>query len=131
MADAPENLVVVKAPADSIIRKVLVSEGAKVGQDAGIIENETNSETIDTLPQKDLNRQSEATAQNAQKDVDAAQREVERTSVEMQRMESLVASNSAPQAQLDAAFRNRLASRKRVGSAEGFVHRIRRGFAEF
>ncbi len=99
---APENIVVVKSPADGVIIKVLVSEGANLGKDAGIVEIEIYSETSNAPPAKDLNGQS-ATIQNAQQEVENVQREVEQASVEMQRVEPLVASNSAPQSQLDAA----------------------------
>lgn len=43
-ADTPENLVVVKSPADGVITKVFVSEGVKVGQDAPLVEIETNGD---------------------------------------------------------------------------------------
>lgn len=102
-ADTPENLVVVKSPADGVIRKVLVSESANVGKDAGIVEIEINSDTSNAPPKKYWNEQSAATVLNAQKEVENAQKEVERASVEVQRVEPLVASNFVPQAQLDAA----------------------------
>ena len=102
-SDTPENLVVVKAPSDGVITKVLVSEGAKIGKDAPIVEIETNSEILNAPPENDLSKSGAATILNAQKEVDTAQNEVERTSTEVQRMESLVVSKSAPQAQLDAA----------------------------
>lgn len=95
-ADALVGLVVVKAPVSGVITKVLVSEGAKLGENAGIVEIETSGETTNMLPEKDLNKQSTATVENAQK-------EVERASVEVERVQSLITLNSARQTDLDAA----------------------------
>ena len=44
-SDTLADLVVVKSPADGIVSKILVSEGAAVGKDAGIVEIEINGET--------------------------------------------------------------------------------------
>ena len=102
-SDAPENLVVVKSPADGIISKVLVSEGAAVGKDAGIVEIETNGET-QTAPIDEKNNKSGGVNLEAiETEITNAENEVERTSVEVERVKSLVATNSVPPAQLDAA----------------------------
>ena len=102
-SETPENLVVVKSPADGIISKVLVSEGAAVGKDAGIVEIETNGETLTAPIDKTNNKSGGGNLQAIDAEVTNAENEVERTSVEVQRVESLVATNSVPPAQLDAA----------------------------
>ena len=102
-SDTPENLVVVKSPADGIISKVLVSEGAKVGKDAGIVEIETNSETRIAPVDEKNDKSGGGNLQAIEMEIRNAENEVERTSVEVERVESLIASNSVPQAQLDAA----------------------------
>lgn len=102
-SDTLENFVVVKAPSDGVVIKVFVNDGAKIGKDAPIVESVTNGETLNVPPENGQSKPDAATIWNAQKEVDAAQNLVEPTSVEIQRIKSLVASNSAPQAQLDAA----------------------------
>ena len=102
-ADAPANLIVVKSPADGIIRKVLVSEGAAVGKDAGIVEIETNGETRPAPVDEKNGKSGGVNLQAIETEVTNAENEVERTSVEVERVKSLVASNSVPPAQLDAA----------------------------
>ncbi|CAN5424788.1 hypothetical protein BH10ACI1_BH10ACI1_06380 [soil metagenome] len=101
--EMPENLVVVKSPSDGVISKVLVSEGMTVGKDAGIVEIEVSGEVqsapIDGKPDKTADIDLEA----IEFKIKNAEREVERTSVEVQRVETLVASNSAPKSHLDAA----------------------------
>lgn len=101
--DTPENLFVVKSPADGIISKVLVSEGAKVGKDAVLVEIEVKSETLNDPINERPKNNTDINLQAVESEVENTEREVERTSVEVQRVESLVSSNSAPQSQLDAA----------------------------
>ena len=102
-ADAPANLFVVKSPADGIISRVLVSEGAAVGKDAGIVEIETNGETQPAPLDEKNNKSGGVNLQAIETEITNAENEVERTSVEVERVKSLVATNSVPQSQFDAA----------------------------
>ncbi len=101
--NATGEIFVVKSPTDGTISQILVSEGAAIRKDAGIVEIETRGTSEKPLPENDSRPPLTATVQQSQKDVEAARREVERASVEVQRVEPLVASNSVPPAQLDAA----------------------------
>ncbi len=115
-ADSSADLVIVKAPADGIISKILVGEGAEVGENAGIAEIEVTDETSAAPPPENLNEQ-ETAVQNAQKEIENAQKEVEQASVEMQRVEPLAASDSIPQAQLDAARADFQRAREKLQAA--------------
>ena len=115
-ADSSADLVIVKAPADGIISKIVVGEGAEVGENAGIAEIEVTEETSAAPPPENLNEQ-ETAVQNAQKEIENAQKEVEQASVEMQRVEPLAASDSIPQAQLDAARADFQRAREKLQAA--------------
>ncbi len=98
------NVVVLNAPVSGIVRRVLVGEGVTVRDGAPVIEIETDAPPAapgDAVAEREARRRAHAAAgQNAGR---AMQEEVERAAIEVQRMESLVAQNAAPQAQLDAA----------------------------
>ncbi len=96
------NLFVVNAPATGKIRRVLVSEGSEVAENAGIVEIVVASNAPVSIGESSLERARRET-QNTQAETKAAEAELERASIEVQRVEPLVASNSAPSAQLDAA----------------------------
>lgn len=101
-SDTPADLFIVKSPADGIIKRVLVSEGAAVGKDAGIVEIEIENE-LQSAPVDEKNKPGGVNLQAIETEIRNAENEVERTSVEVERVRSLAASNSVPQAQLDAA----------------------------
>ncbi|HKP87038.1 MAG TPA: hypothetical protein VJZ26_13125 [Blastocatellia bacterium] len=101
----PRGLVVVNATATGVVRRVLVSEGAPVGENAVIVEIATRPETP-AAPEAgadDSQARARAASATAQKDIQAVEAEVQRAAVEVQRVQQLVASGSASQAELDAA----------------------------
>ncbi len=102
--DAAAGLIVVKAPATGEVRRVLVSEGAAVTEGAAIIEIAVKP---DAPVAADDRADDQARARNqvgaAQKEIADAEAEANRAAVEVQRVEPLVRSGAAPQAQLDAA----------------------------
>lgn len=100
--DNAANLFVVNAPATGRIRRVLVSEGSEVAENAGIVEIAVASNAPVSTGENSLERARRET-QNTQAETKAAEAELERASIEVQRVEPLVASNAAPPAQLDAA----------------------------
>jgi multidrug resistance efflux pump len=103
--EKPRGLVVVNATATGVVRRVLASEGASVNENAVLLEIAVEPETpAPQQPQPD-DSQARAQAANAmaQREIQAIEAEVERAAVEVQRIQSLVASGAAAQAQLDAA----------------------------
>jgi multidrug efflux pump subunit AcrA (membrane-fusion protein) len=94
------GIVVINAPVTGKIRRVLVKEGTDVVENTGIIE-------ITVPPKVPVPEASGTpagqTMRNVQAEIRSAEDELERASVELQRIEPLVASNSAPQSHLDAA----------------------------
>ena len=98
------NLIVLNANAGGVVRRVLVAEGVTVREGAPIIKIESEGAGVDAAV-NESNAADEARRRAAQSQtiVRADEREVERTLIEVQRVESLVAQNAAPQAQLDAA----------------------------
>lgn len=97
------HLVVVTAPAAGEIRRVLVREGAPINVNATIVEIAPPTANQPAAPTA-ANSAAPPNAQNdARQTVQAAEKELTRAAIAVSRMESLVASNSAPQAQLDAA----------------------------
>lgn len=117
--EAPAGLVVVKATATGEVRRVLVSEGAAVNEGAAIIEIAVKVDA----PAAEQDRAGEqerarAALDAAQREIAAAEAEVSRTSVEVQRVEQLVRAGAAPQAQLDAA-------RAQYQQAQERVERVR------
>jgi biotin carboxyl carrier protein len=98
--NASNALVVVNAPQSGTVRRVLTSENVDVPKDAVLIEI-----SVPDNPTNPVNniRPPEAATPDPEKAIAAAQRDLERAAVEVQRVESLVASNSAPPSQLDAA----------------------------
>jgi multidrug resistance efflux pump len=100
--EAPAGLVVIKAPATGEVRRVLVSEGAAVNEGAAIIEVAVKTDAPAVEENKPEDRARVALGA-AQREIADAEAEVNRASVEVQRVEPLVSSGAAPQAQLDAA----------------------------
>lgn len=96
------NLVVLSAPANGTVRRVMVGENLPVAQNAAILEIAAESETT-TSPTLDPNAQLREQARGAQAETKRLEERVERAAVEAQRVESLVAAGAAPQPQLDAA----------------------------
>ena len=99
------DVVVVNAPVAGEVRRVLVSEGAEVSGGATIIEIAVQ-EGLPPQPQSpagDPQAQAQADLDAVRKEVTAAEAEVKRALVDVQRVEPLVASGYASQSELDAA----------------------------
>ena len=79
------------------------AKARRFGKNAGIVEIEIGSETQTAAVDKKNNKSGGVNLQAIETEIRNAENEVERTSVEVERVQSLIASNSVPQAQLDAA----------------------------
>ena len=101
--DALADLIIVKSSADGVITKVFINEGSTIGKDAPILEIETNGETQNAPIDEKPNKSGSINLQATEAELKNAENEVERTSIEVERVQSLAAANSVPQAQLDAA----------------------------
>ena len=98
------GIVVVSAPAAGEVRRVLVSEGVKVAEGAGIVEiaQAAPAPAPAPAPQGESPQQRAArTYQSANAETDAARAEVVRHEAEVQRLTPLVASGQASQGELD------------------------------
>lgn len=101
-ADAPAGLVVVNATKTGTVKRVLVSENMDVTEKTALLEIAVPSNSAS--PIANANRQTaDNPALNQSKAIADAERQLQQAAVESQRVEPLVASNSAPQSQLDAA----------------------------
>lgn len=110
------NLFVVNAPATGEIRRVLVSEGTEIAENAAILEIAVASNAPVSTGEDSL-EMARQDSQNTQAEIKAAEAELERAAVEVQRVEPLVASNSAPAAQLDAARAQYQTAQEKLESA--------------
>jgi multidrug efflux pump subunit AcrA (membrane-fusion protein) len=96
---APENLVVVNAPASGKVSRIFVAEGTNVAEKASLIEI-----VAPVVAAPAGNQQRESTGgENIQSEIKAAEERLQGASVELQRVEPLVVAGSAPQSHLDAA----------------------------
>ena len=103
-ADEEESsgIIVVNAPAAGVVKRVLVPEGVKVAEGAGIVEIALPSAGPAPAPQGETPQQRAArTYQSANSEVDAARAEVVKHEAEVQRLTPLVASGQASQGELD------------------------------
>lgn len=96
------NLVIVNAPNSGEVRRILATEGDIITQNTVIIEIVPLS-NIPVANSNNSPNQNQTDTQTIQKEIKSAEEKLEQASVEVSRMETLVAANSAPQAQLDAA----------------------------
>jgi multidrug resistance efflux pump len=98
------NLIVLNANAGGMVRRVFVAEGVTVREGAPIIEIESEGAGVDAaVNESDAANEARRRAAQSRTSVRADEREIELALIEVQRVESLVAQNAAPQAQLDAA----------------------------
>lgn len=114
--NAANGLFVVNAPASGKVGRVLVSEGSEIAANAGIVEIVVASNAPASTgenPLEGARRDSQAT----QTEIKAAEAERERASVEVERVEPMVASNGAPSAQLDAARAQYQAAQDKLDAA--------------
>jgi multidrug resistance efflux pump len=99
------GVIVVNAPATGEVRRVLVSEGARVPEGAAIVEIAVRDESAaaQTQPTDDPQARAARGVTTAQSEIEAARAEVVRTQVEVQRLTPLVAAGQASQGELDGA----------------------------
>lgn len=101
--DPQSSSIVVSAPANGIVRRVLVDEGATVDKDAAIIEIALQPEQP-VAPQTSSAKAEQARAvRAAETDLASAEGEANRTAGELRRIEPLVKRGLASQAELDKA----------------------------
>ena len=99
------GVVVVNAPAEGEVRRVLVREGVQVGEGDPVVEIvvRTPAPAPTQRPGEDPLARAGRNIGAAQGEVEAARAEVVRTEVEVSRLTPLVASGEATQGQLDGA----------------------------
>ncbi len=101
---AARGVVVVNAPAAGVVRRVIAREGMAVNEGAPIVEIAVQVEGP-AAPTPSPGESAEARAAGnfkaADAEIEAARAEVVRHDAEVRRLTPLVASNEAPQAQLD------------------------------
>lgn len=102
------GVVVVNAPAAGVVRRVLVNEGAAVGEGDAVVEIVVRSEQQQqggppSSPTPDPVARAAQAIQSSESEIEAARSEVVRAEVEVQRLTPLVAAGQAPQGQLDGA----------------------------
>jgi multidrug resistance efflux pump len=97
------GIIVVSAPGDGVVKRVLVSEGARVAQGAGIVEIALPT-AAPAAPQATAESPQQRAARNYQSanaEIEAARAEVVRHEAEVQRLTPLVAAGQASQGELD------------------------------
>jgi multidrug efflux pump subunit AcrA (membrane-fusion protein) len=125
------GIVIVNAPATGEIRRVLVREGIAVNEGAPIVEIAVRVEGQSAPPAQGEDPQARAarSIQSSQAEVEAARADVVRKEVEMQRLSSLVATNDAPQAQLDGARAEFEQAQRRLQQAQSKAESAQTGLA--
>jgi len=99
-----KSLIVINAPSAGEVRRVLVNEGSPVREGAVIIEIAVQQDSpASKSPTPDPQARARADVEAIRKDIAGAEADVKKTLVEVQRVEQLVASGYASQAELDAA----------------------------
>jgi multidrug resistance efflux pump len=103
--ESSAGVIVVNAPASGEVRRVLVSEGARVPEGAAIVEIAVRDESaaVQTQPTDDPQARAARSITTAQTEIEAARAEVVRTQVEVQRLTPLVSAGQASQGELDGA----------------------------
>jgi HlyD family secretion protein len=95
--------VVVNAPADGVVRRILVSEGTPVDKDAAIIEISVRPQQTSAAVSPAVKAQRSKALRAAETDLVAAEGEANRTAADLKRIEPLVKRGLASQAELDKA----------------------------
>lgn len=98
---SPTGDIVINAPANGVVRSVLVSDGAVIEKDAPMIEIAVTSQTASDQKNQSSNDAKLAIA--ARNDVASAEAEANRSLTELRRIEPLVKRGLASQAELDKA----------------------------
>ena len=100
-SDTPTGLIVINAPVAGKVQRILVSEGMSVQENTTLIEIRVLSNP--PVSSGNGNQQIPQSAPNPQVEAKIAEEDLQRASVELQRIEPLVSTGGAPQAHLDAA----------------------------
>jgi len=103
-SQSPQADIAVNAPANGVVRSVLVGDGAAIEKDAAIIEIAISSDQAGeelSNEQKDKDAQRARVESAARSDAVAAEADANRTSVELRRIEPLVKRGLASQSELD------------------------------
>lgn len=115
------GVVVVNAPAAGEVRRVLVSEGAKVGEGAPVVEIVVRTEPppeARKAPEDPVARAAQA-IQSSEAEIEAARAAVVRAEVEVQRLTPLVSAGQASQGELDGARGEYDRAQQRLRQAQG------------
>jgi len=115
------GVVVVNAPAAGEVRRVLVSEGAKVAEGATVVEIVVRTEPpaeARKVPEDPVARAAQA-IQSSEAEIEAARAAVVRAEVEVQRLSPLVAAGQASQGELDGARGEYDRAQQRLRQAQG------------
>jgi multidrug efflux pump subunit AcrA (membrane-fusion protein) len=100
---APSGVVVVNAPSQGEVRRILVTEGSPVTAGMPILDIVMAQPGAPPQVTQDPQAQARNQYRAAEGEIATAQLEVQRTAIEVQRVTALVANGGAPQSQLDAA----------------------------
>jgi len=115
------GVVVVNAPAAGVVKRVLVSEGAAVGEGDPVVEIVVQTEQRG--PERKMDEDPVARAaqviQSSEAEIEAARSEVVRAEVEVQRLTPLVAAGQASQGELDGARADYDRAQQRLQRAQG------------
>ena len=115
------GVLVVNAPAAGEVRRVLVSEGAKVAEGAPVVEIVVRTEPTPNArqaPEDPVARAAQA-IQSSEAEIEAARAAVVRSEVEVQRLTPLVAAGQASQGELDGARGEYDRAQQRLRQAQG------------
>ena len=115
--ETPSNLVVLNAPTGGTVRRVLVSEGVAVDEGAPVIEIAVRRDAAPTQS-IDPGAQAQARVRAARQQTRSLEEAVQRAAVEVQRVQSLIATNAAPRPQLDAAQAEYQRAQERLQQAQ-------------
>lgn len=125
------GIIIVNAPATGEIRRVLVREGMTINEGAPVVEIAVRVEGQSAPPAQaeDPQKRAATNIRSSQAEVEAARADVVRKEVEMQRLSSLVATNDAPQAQLDGARAEFEQAQRRLQQAQSKAESAQTGLA--
>jgi len=126
-SQSPQADIAVNAPANGVVRSVLVGDGAAIEKDAAIIEIAISSDQAGeqlSNEQKDKDAQRARVESAARSDVVAAEADANRTSVEVRRIEPLVKRGLASQSELDRARAQNQDAQARLQRARERVNRV-------
>lgn len=119
-SDGSRGIIIVNAPAEGEVRRVLVSEGVSVREGDAVVEIVVRAEGAALPPSRTENPVARAgrSIVAAQAEIDAARAAVVHAEVDVQRLTPLVASGQASQGELDGARSNYDRAQQRLQQAQ-------------